>query len=231
MNLIKILKTYFNLSEPDIYKLLKLNIKKINLWGFTNRSLLYNNQTFRDIQSQINFDPNLSKIVLFDKDFFYSIYLNPKQNYYFNNLMYLYNKNFYNNIAYPFTLINDNDGPIGFKMKKLTLINDNNLDIVKRKTNIIQFYEYIIKKQNDFEIIMADIDYTNCGIDENNKVFLFDIDSYVDKRLFTNKEDVRKEISNIELFWLLDRGQKMFNKLIDKIFDDNKRKQYYISYK
>ena len=176
-----------------------------------------------------NFDPCISKMVLYDEEYYYTLYLNGIKNSYFNDVLYLHNIGFYNDIGCKYTILMDNNGPIGFKMNKLKVISDELFDKIKNNTNIKNFYINLINKQNIYNVILADIDYKNCGLDKNNNIYLFDIDCIVDKNLFTNNKYI-KELSNIELFWLVDRGYKQYNKIIDKIFNNiQERKCYYIN--
>ena len=228
MNIDLILNNFFLFEERKRLFYKNLNIKKINLWGFTNKKLTFKDKVYCDIQEYGKFDSRLSKIVLNDEEYFYTIYLNASNNFYLNNFLFLHRQNFYKDISPEYDVLYDKNGIIGFKIKKLNLITKHNLDAIKKKTDIINFYRKIIVKQKQFNIVMADIHYGNCGYDENNNVFLFDIDSYVDENLF-NENNERKEIKNIELFWLLDRGYKMFNSLIDEIFENtDEKKKYYL---
>ena len=143
-NIDLILRNHFSFNDEklDFYK--KLNLKKINLWGFTNRELTFKNKIYYDIQSYGKFDTRLSKIVLNDDNFFYTIYLNASNNFYLNNFIYLHKNNFYEDISPNYELLYDKNGIIGFKIKKLNLIKKNNLDNIKKKTNLIDFYRNII---------------------------------------------------------------------------------------
>lgn len=229
MNIDSIFNNFFLFEEKERLFYKNLNIKKINLWGFINKKLTFKNKIYYDIQSYGKFDSTLSKIVLNDEHFFYTIYLNSSNNRYLNNFLFLHRLDFYKDIAPKYELLYDKNGIIGFKIKKLNLITKKNLNKIKKKTDLIDFYRRIIVKQKKFNIIMADIHYVNCGYDENNKVYLFDIDSYVDGNLFNNNIE-RKEIMNMNIFWLLDRGYKMFNSLIDEIFENTDEKnKYYLS--
>ena len=226
MNIDSIFNNFFLFEEKERLFYKNLNIKKINLWGFTNKKLTFKNKIYYDIQGYGKFDSKLSKIVLNDENFFYTIYLNSSNNHYLNNFLFLHRQDFYKDISPKYELLYDKNGIIGFKIKKLNLITKKNLNKIKKKTDLIDFYRRIIVKQKKFNIIMADIHYVNCGYDENNKVFLFDIDSYVDGNLFNNNIE-RKEIMNMNIFWLLDRGYKMFNSLIDEIFENTDEKNKY----
>lgn len=213
-----LLEKYFNFGTKEYVFYVKLNVEKVNTYGFTNKKFIYQNTIYSDIQSFGEFNPNLSKIVLHDDNYFYTIYLNAYTNLYFNDVLYLHKIGFLNKMNLPYEIISDLKGPIGFKMKKLRVIDDNYVSKLDMKT----FYNEFFKLQKEFNILCADIHYTNFGVDETNQIFLFDIDSVIDMGLLENKKlskleyncnKVINNISNIEFFWLIDRGYKFLEEI------------------